>query len=150
MSCKKNYVPVDIFSYIHTSPVILRIFYLNLSPDSNGTHWLYLSVLSNQLKWVTLAAQSTTMDVTSQCLDLFPIKPEPWRVKYRSTIRIICKYNFFLPAVPNTLVSRAWPLQGWDCSDFWLNSDFLCRPGEENQTIFFSTNKEILLIGLLL
>ena len=26
--------------------------------------------------------------------------------------------------------------QGWDCSDFWLNSDFLCRPGEENQEFF--------------
>ena len=41
-------------------------------------------------------------------------------------------------------------IQGWDCSDFCQNSDFLCRPGEENQTIFFPTNKEILLIGLLL
>ena len=41
--------------------------------------------------------------------------------------------------------------QGWDFSVFCLNSDFLYRPGEKNQTIYlFPQIKKILLIGLLL
>ena len=46
-------------------------------------------------------------------------------------------------------VVQLYKVQGWDCSAFWLNSDFFCQPGKENQTLFVSTNKEILMPFLL-
>ena len=74
-----------------------------------------------------------------------------YRVKSDAFTMISLQAGIVDLAVKITLGEVMWGIvQVWDCSDFWLNSDFLCWPGEENLKIFVSTNKEILHIGLLL